>query len=99
MTIYRNGVPIDLTSEERREAYKEQQEFYDRQNIKDNLDWILETVNTEYNEWELIENQEFVDEAAKYSRNLQDSEDMSFTAAMTEGVRRAIREMELKSRG
>ena len=40
------------------------------------------------------ENQDFVDKAAKYSRDLQDSGDMNYTAAIAEGVRKAIREME-----
>lgn len=94
MTIYRDSKPIELTSKERLEAYQEQQAVYDCQNIKDNLGWILETINTERSEWELIENQDFVDKAAKYSRDLQDSGDMNYTAAITEGVRKAIREME-----
>lgn len=94
MTIYRDSKPIELTPKERREAYQEQQAIYDCQNIKDNLGWILETINTERSKWELIENQDFVDKAAKYSRDLQDSGDMNYTAAIAEGVRKAIREME-----
>jgi len=94
VTIYRDSKPIELTSKERIEAYQEQQAIYDCQNIKDNLGWILETINTERSEWELIENQDFVDKAAKYSRDLQDSGDMNYTAAIAEGVRKAIREME-----
>lgn len=94
MTIYRDSKPIELTSQERLEAYQEQQVVYDCQNIKDNLGWILETINTDRSEWELIENQDFVDKAAKYSRDLQDSGDMNYTAAIAEGVRKAIREME-----
>ncbi len=98
MTIYRDSKPIELTPKERREAYQEQQAVYDCQNIKDNLGWILETINTERSEWELIENQDFVDKAAKYSRDLQDSGDMNYTAAIAEGVRKAIREMEESSK-
>ena len=98
MTIYRDSKPIELTSKERLEAYQEQQAIYDCQNIKDNLGWILETINTERSEWELIENQDFVDKAAKYSRDLQDSGDMNYTAAIAEGVRKAIREMEESSK-
>lgn len=98
MTIYRDSKPIELTSQERLEAYQEQQAVYDCQNIKDNLGWILETINTERSEWELIENQDFVDKAAKYSRDLQDSGDMNYTAAIAEGVRKAIREMEESSK-
>ena len=99
MTIYRDSKPIELTSQERLEAYQEQQAVYDCQNIKDNLSWILDIVDAEYSEYELIENQNFIDRAARHSRELQDDGDMSFTAALTEGVRRSIREMKFNPRG
>ena len=99
MTIYRDSKPIELTSKERLEAYQEQQAIYDCQNIKDNLSWILDIVDAEYSEYELIENQNFIDRAARHSRELQDDGDMSFTAALTEGVRRSIREMKFNPRG
>lgn len=99
MNIVRDGKSYELTPDEIREAYTEQQTIYDRQNISDNLQWIIEGENLKYSDDELQGNQEFLDFAAECSRNLQDSEDMSFTAAIIEGVKRAVQRMELDSRG
>ena len=94
MTITRDGKKLELTSEELLEAYQEQQAIYDRQNIADNLSWILDCGNIKYREHELRNNQVFLNLAAKHSRDMQDSEDMNFTWAIEQGVKKAIREME-----
>ena len=94
MTINRDGKKLELTSEELLEAYQEQQAIFDRQNITDNLSWILESENIKYSAHYLRGNQKFLKLAAEYSRDLQDSEDMNYTADIAEGVRRAVREME-----
>jgi len=95
MEIKKNGKKWKLTSKELLEAYQEQQAIYDRQDITDNLSWILDGLpDCEHSESDLKKNQKFIELAADYSRNMQNSEDKSFTVAMTEGVKKAIAEME-----
>ncbi len=95
MTIERNGKSYKLTGGEVLEAYQEQQMIFDRQNVTDNLGWILDGCSSiKHSESDLKKNQKFIDLAANYSRDMQDSADMNFTAAITEGVRKAIRKME-----
>ncbi len=96
MTIEREGKRWELTSDELYEAYQEQQLKFDRLDIEENLDWILigHCGFEHYKKRELIKNQKFLNLSAKYSRDMLDGEDVSFTAAMTEGVRKAITEME-----
>lgn len=98
MTIYRKK-PTSytvLTPEELRQAYEEQQRIYDRENIVDNLEWILEAISCEREIGcsleELRRNEGFVDMAAKISREKQDDEDISFTAAIQQGVKMALKE-------
>lgn len=95
MIIERRGRHWKLTDAELLEAYQEQQAIYDRQDITDNLSWILDGCpDCKHSEIDLKENQKFIALAANYSRDMQNSEDMSFTVAMTEGVKKAISEME-----
>ncbi len=95
MIIERQGRHWKLTDAELLEAYQEQQVIYDRQDITDNLSWILDGCHDcKHSESVLKKNQKFIELAADYSRDMQNSEDKSFTVAMTEGVKKAIAEME-----
>lgn len=83
-----------MTAEELRLAYLEQQHIYDRQNIVENLGWILDMVDTLYTDDELRKDDAFLEKAAELSREKQDSGDMAFSDAITSAVREVLNEME-----
>lgn len=98
MKIVREGVEIELTHEERFAAYREQQAVFDVENISENFSWIKDQINESlwkvFDEEYLLESDEFLQRAAEISRDLQDSEDYSYTDAIVEAVRRTLAEME-----
>lgn len=85
-----------LTAEELRIAYLEQQRIYDRQDISENLNWILDMVDTLYTTDELREDKEFLSKAAELARENQDSKDMAYSDSMVAAVREVLKEMEGK---
>lgn len=93
MKIIRDGVEIELTFEERLEAYHEQQHIYDIQNIKENLSWIMDHFGVTRDRMlikKFSKEKDFFERAAEVSRYLQDNDDVAYTDSLVEGVRRAL---------
>ena len=88
MIITREGKEIELTREELFNAYMEQENIFDIQNIEDNMENYLE--ESEYGL--LKDNKEFIEEAASELRRNQDKYDMDFENA----IREAFKETKLK---
>ncbi len=95
MKIIRGGKEYELTFEERLQAYHEQQLIFDCDNISENLSWIMDRLGSDrpnIEADELTDNDDFVKKAAEISRDLQDGEDMNFSDALVEAVRRVLKE-------
>lgn len=88
MKIIREGKEIELTREELFNAYMEQENIFDIQNIEDNMEKYLE--ESEYGL--LKDNKQFVEEAASELRRNQDKYDMDYENA----IREAFEEIKMK---
>lgn len=88
MKIIREGKEIELTREELFNAYMEQENIFDIQNIEDNMKKYLE--ESEYGL--LKDNKQFVEEAASELRRNQDKYDMDYENA----IREAFEEIKMK---
>jgi len=88
MKIIREGKEIELTREELFNAYIEQENIFDIQNIEDNMEKYLNE-----SEYKLLkDNKEFIEDAASELRKNQDKYDMDFVNA----IREAFEETKLK---
>lgn len=91
MKIIREGKEIELTKDELFNAYMEQENIFDIQNIEDNMENYLEEP-----EYELLKNnKEFIEEAANELRRNQDKYDMDYENA----IREAFEDVKLKYLG
>lgn len=82
MKIVRDGKEIELTKEELRQAYEEQEEIYDIECIRRGIENYLE----EY-EYEILkDNEDFIQEAAWELRRNIDKYDMSFDYAIQDAI-------------
>lgn len=80
MKIIRDGIEIELTREELFNAYMEQENIFDIQNIEDNMENYLD--ESEYNL--LKDNKEFIENTASELRRNQDKYDMDHENAIRE---------------
>lgn len=88
MKIIREEKEIELTREELFNAYIEQENIFDIQNIEDNMEKYLNE-----SEYKLLkDNKEFIEDAASELRKNQDKYDMDFVNA----IREAFEETKLK---
>lgn len=88
MKIIRDGKEIELTREELFNAYMEQENIFDIQNIEDNMENYLEE-----SEYDLLkDNKVFIEDAASELRRNQDKYDMDFENA----IREAFEETKLR---
>lgn len=88
MKIIREGKEIELTRKELFNAYIEQENIFDIQNIEDNMEKYLNE-----SEYDLLkDNKQFVEDAASGLRRNQDKYDMDYENA----IREAFEEMKLK---
>lgn len=88
MKIIREGKEIELTREELFNAYIEQENIFDIQNIEDNMEKYLNE-----SEYKLLkDNKEFIEDAASELRRNQDKYDMDYENA----IREAFEETKLK---
>lgn len=82
MKIIRNGKEFELTKDELFQAYYEQQELFDVENIEMNLDTYLDE-----DEYELLKNnKEFIEEAAYQLRRNQDKYNMDYDYALEDAI-------------
>lgn len=80
MKIIRDGKEIELTKEEVFNAYMEQENIFDIQNIEDNMENYLDEL-----EYDLLKNnKEFIEETANELRRNQDKYDMDYEDAIRE---------------
>lgn len=88
MKIIREGKEIELTKEELFNAYLEQENLFDIQNIEDNMECYLDE-----NEFDMLKgNENFIEETANELRRNQDKYDMDYENA----IREAFEETKLK---
>lgn len=88
MKIIRDGKEIELTKDELFNAYMEQENIFDIQNIEDNMENYLDE-----SEYDLLKNnKEFIEEAANVLRRNQDKYDMDYENS----IREAFEEVKLK---
>ncbi len=88
MKIIREGKEIELTKEELFNAYLEQENLFDVQNIEDNMECYLDE-----DEFDMLKgNENFIEEAANELRRNQDKYDMDYENA----IREAFEETKLK---
>ncbi len=85
MKIIRDGKEIKLTSEELRNAYYEQRDLFDIQDIEGNMEVYL----TWEEHYTLQGNEDFIKDAANELRINQDKYDMDFESAIKEAFREA----------
>lgn len=83
MKIVRDGQEYELTSSELYDAYIEQEEIFDRQNIENNIENYLD--EDEYEK--LKDNHDFIEEAARQLRRNQDKYDMAYEYALDDAIR------------
>lgn len=83
MKIIREGKEIELTPEELYEAYKEQQEIYDTQNIENNMAEYLDSNIYE----QLKNNTAYIEEATDLFRSYLEESEMSYEFAVREAIR------------
>lgn len=83
MKIIREGKEIELTPEELYEAYKEQQEIYDTQNIENNM---VEYLDSDIYE-QLKNNAAYIEEATDLFRSYLEESEMSYEFAVREAIR------------
>lgn len=88
MKIIREGKEIELTREELFNAYLEQENLFDVQNVEDNMECYLD--EDEFNI--LKDNKVFIEETANELRRNQDKYDMDYENA----IREAFEETKLK---
>ncbi len=80
MKIIREGKEIELTREELFNAYLEQENLFDIQNIEDNMECYLDE-----NEFDILkDNKDFIEETANELRRNQDKYDMDYENAIRE---------------
>lgn len=88
MKIIREGKEIELTREELFNAYIEQENIFDIQNIEDNMENYLDE-----SEYELLkDNKEFIEVTASELKRNQDKYDMDYENA----IREAFKETKLR---
>lgn len=95
MEIYREGKKIILTEQEVFLAYEEQENLYDRQNVRENM----ETYLTAEQYVKLKENQSFIEEAAFLLRTYLDKSNMTYESAIAEAIKDAAESVKIEEEG
>ena len=85
MEIYRDGKKITLTEQEVFLAYEEQENLYDRENVRENM----ETYLTAEQYVKLKGNKSFIEEAAFLFRTYLDKNNMTYEYAIAEAIKDA----------
>lgn len=78
MKIIRDGIEIELTSDELFNAYLEQESLFDIENIENNMAYYLNEEEYE----KLKDNRDFIESAAYELRHNQDKHNMDFEFAI-----------------
>lgn len=92
MEIYREGKKIILTEQEVFLAYEEQENLYDRENVRENMETYL--VAEQY--MRLKENQRFIEEAAFLLRIYLDKNNMAYEYAIAEAIKDAAESVKIE---
>ncbi len=95
MVIIRDGKEIKLTMEELTAAYFERQTEFDKQDIKDNLHWILEWMDRLEIYEDLLNNKEFIDNTVQLFRHYRDNDD-GYVNDLQAAIENTVKEMEEK---
>lgn len=85
MEIYREGKKIILTEQEVFLAYEEQENLYDQENVRENM----ETYLTAEQYVKLKGNKSFIEEAAFLLRTYLDKNNMTYEYAIAEAIKDA----------
>lgn len=85
MEICRDGKAIELTEQEVFSAYEEQENIYDMENVRENMETYLDLGSY----LKLKENQEFIEEAAYLLRTYLDKNSMDYEFAIAEAIKDA----------
>lgn len=93
MVIIRDGKEIKLTMEELTAAYFERQAEFDKQDVMDNLHWILEWMDRLEIYEDLLNNKEFIDNTVQLFRHYRDNDD-SYANDLQAAIENTIKEME-----
>lgn len=91
MKIVRNGIEIELTAEERRQAYYEQQHEFDGEDVKGDLEGrvFCGADSAEFAK-QFLDNPDMISEIARDKRRNMDKYDMSWEDATREAVDDAL---------
>jgi len=92
MEIYREGKKIILTEQEVFLAYEEQENLYDRENVRENM----ETYLTAEQYMKLKGNKSFIEEAAFLLRTYLDKNNMTYESAIAEAIKDATESVKIE---
>ena len=92
MEIYREGKKIILTEQEVFLAYEEQENLYDRENVRENM----ETYLTAEQYVKLKGNKSFIEEAAFLLRTYLDKNNMTYESAIAEAIKDAAESVKIE---
>lgn len=95
MEIYRDGKVIELTEQEVFSAYEEQENIYDMENVRENMENYLDLGSY----LKLKENQEFIEEAAYLLRTYLDKNSMDYEFAIAEAIKDAAKSIHRRKVG
>lgn len=87
MIIVRDGKEFELTPEELRKAFWEQNRLYDIEDIKINMEVYMDE-----NDYELLkDNMEFISFAADELRQWQEESELGFSAALSKAFQNSLK--------
>ncbi len=92
MEIYREGKKIILTEQEVFLAYEEQENLYDQENVRENM----ETYLTAEQYVKLKGNKSFIEEAAFLLRTYLDKNNMTYEYAIAEAIKDAAESVKIE---
>lgn len=92
MEIYRDGKKITLTEQGVFLAYEEQENLYDMENVRENM----ETYLTAEQYVKLKGNKSFIEEAAFLLRTYLDKNNMTYESAIAEAIKDAAESVKIE---
>lgn len=91
MEIYREGKKIILTEQELFLAYEEQENIYDMENVRENMETYL--TKEQYPKFK--ENKKFIEKAAFLLRIYLDKNNMTYEYAIAEAIKDAAKSVKI----
>ncbi len=92
MIIIRNGIEIELTSEELLQAYQEQEHIFSRDNILENMDQYVDDNLCE----ELKEDKRFLDSAVYWLEKYSKEYGYDYEDSIEQAFKESLQEREMK---